>query len=721
MKESFYIKFYRILCTALCLSLLAGALCPWISASAVQDYSVTVDHPSSTSATGMPAILKNIKHGTDPVLTLAGWIKTEQKMEAYAYTLDGGRTWQRSTKAIVQRDDLKSICPNTYKTAGFHLNIDVSGLKRGNYDIFLRGYTDQGNVLEVLAMLDVSIGDTDTETMAYRELNLSAFGAQNGILTLQANTELSLDAYNLRDYQYAEFILDKNTVLTLHSERSSVLPFQANSSAPVQNQDGSYTAIVDLNDAQYMGKLLLSCAEQTAISRIRFYSTVPDYYRGELTVHMTATPYEYLSGANAVDASLMSDDTVGTYMRLYPTADTNDPYIYFNLNKYLKDTQDAQITADHYRYAVMTLQTPRTNSEGHFRLFLCAGDIHGPHGESHVAFQPTNDGKWHTYVIPLCKEEHWTGTVYGMRFDFIDGHANTSDYANIASIGFYPDEESAKQAAAQPLEIYHEQGIAPQDPYAEEGRAPSGKADAITWFDQSLADCFGGENQSSYSFDEYGHLILQATETTNDPFVSFSLQQYAATTGLPMLRAEDYGVIVLRIQSDKKIQGKGFVLYYYSGGLDFAQGTRAVGANYEGGEWEYLVYEMAGREAWTDEILGMRLDFSSQINAGQRVCLADMLFFQDVGAWEAYAAENGIDSDKGPVTVEPESLPSETEISTIEIPTQGPGLEYIPPQQFEQNENASGCKSILTIPLCALLPWTFVVFIKNKIKKGDQS
>ena len=367
----------------------------------------------------------------------------------------------------------------------------------------------------------------------------------------------------------------------------------------------------------------------------------------------------------------------------------------------------------------MTLQTPNTNSQGVFRLFLCAGEIRGPHGDSHVAFQPTNDGKWHTYVIPLCEEEHWTGAVYGMRFDFIDANAKASDYVNIASLSFHPDEQSAKEAAAQPLTVYHEQGIAPENPYKEEGRAPSGKADAITWFDEMLSDCFSGENKSIYSFDEYGHLILQATETFNDPFVSFNLQQYAAITGLPMLRAEDYGVIVLRVLADKKIDGKGFTLYYYSGGLDYAQGDRAINASYEGGEWEYLVYEMAGKNAWTDEILGMRLDYAQQISAGQCVCLSDILFFKDVDAWEAYARENGIvtPSDEPPAP-EIETPAPETEVPTIEIPTQGPGLEYIPPTQ---NQNTASCQSILMYPLGFLLPLAAVALIKTKNKKGDQS
>ena len=719
MKRSLYIK---IGCMILCALLLGSAFALYSSAERVISYTVTMDGPVGTTASNMPIVIRDYEHGTGDVLSLEGWIKTDQTIRRYEYTMDGGKTWKRSSVAVKSRPDTKQFNPNTYETAGFSLDIDVSELPRGDYDLFVRAYTDKEDVIDVLAMINVSIGRVDKIVTTYRELNLAALGAENDILTLQANEPLMLDAYNLRDFASFEIVTDKSTTITLQSPADSILSFSASSAESVQNEDETFQTTIALHSTQYAGKLILSSTETVQISRMRFYTTAPDYYKGELEVYMTATPFEHLSGANAVDAAIMADDTVGTYIRLFPAVETGDPFIYFNLGNYLKETQDIQINADHYRYAVMTLQTPDHNSKGLFRMFLCAGEVRGPTGGVDVSFQPTNDGKWHRYVIPLCDEEMWSGTVYGMRFDFIDGHANTNDYANIASISFHPDEESAKAAAAQPYTQHHEQGKAPTDIYKEEGRAPSGRADAITYFDASLADCFSGENQSVVSFDEYGHLILQSISTFNDPFVSFSLQTYSEKTGLPLLRAEDYGVIVLRVLADKLINGKGFTLYYYSGGFDFAQGERTINAAYDGGKWEYLVYEMAGRPAWTDEILGMRLDYAQYISAGQRVCVSDMLFFKDMDAWKAYAQENGIPVE-GDDPIEIETLPPtpETEIPTIEIPTEGPGLEYVPPHQFEQNQSNTSCQGTLLSPIFIVLSLTAATLFKIKTKKGDRS
>jgi hypothetical protein len=130
---------------------------------------------------------------------------------------------------------------------------------------------------------------------------------------------------------------------------------------------------------------------------------------------------------------------------------------------------------------------------------------------------------------------------------------------------------------------------------------------------------------------------------------------------------------------------------------------------------------MAVKQSWTDEILGMRLDYAQYISAGQSVCVSDMPFFKDMDAWEVYARENGIPIE-GDALPEIESLPPvpETEMPTIEIPTEGPGLEYVPPHQFDQDQNSDGCQSVFALPLCVLLPWAAVTLIKSKRKKGDR-
>ena len=154
MNASFYIK---ICCALLCLVILGGVLGLSPSAERVTSYTVTMDDPVGITASNMPIVIRDYEHGTDDVLSLEGWIKTDQTIRRYEYTMDGGKTWKRNSIAVKPRPDTKQFNPNTYETAGFSLDIDVSELPRGYYDLFVRAYTDKEDVIDVLAMINVSI------------------------------------------------------------------------------------------------------------------------------------------------------------------------------------------------------------------------------------------------------------------------------------------------------------------------------------------------------------------------------------------------------------------------------------------------------------------------------------------------------------------------------------------------------------------------------------
>ena len=277
MKKSFYIK---ILCLAACCTLLLGVASLGVFAELRRDYRVTVDDPIGATSSNSAVVLKNIDNGTALKLVLAGWIRADYDMAYYEYTMDGGKTWIKAEDAVRSRPDTKEFCPNTYRTAGFHVEIGVSELPRGTYDVFLRGYTVDGDMIEVLVLLDVTIGRVDTNTNMYTEINLKAFGAIGDALSLSADQPLQLGGYNLRKYQSAEIILDREAALTLSVAENLPNSFSACSEAPVQNEDGTFTATIWLKDVQFAGNLLLSSDKDVEIHRLRLYTNVPDYYNG---------------------------------------------------------------------------------------------------------------------------------------------------------------------------------------------------------------------------------------------------------------------------------------------------------------------------------------------------------------------------------------------------------------------------------------------------------
>lgn len=723
------LSIYRILAGILCLVLLSLVLCTGIGAETLRTYTVNLDNPVSLYQDNAPVVVKNYDNGAKESLVIEGWVNTDQIMHQYEYSVDGGKTWIEYPGAVVPRRDVKSICPNTYTTAGYHIEIDTANMARGCYDIFVQGYTENGDLVAIAALLDTLIGDADVDTVAFTELNLKALGAQDGILTLNAGQSLCIGTFNLANYQALEITLDYGTVLTLGSaDADSPFHFSVSTDSAMPDAQGVYMASANLRPFQYAGKLLLTAEHNAGITGIRLYKNSPDYYTGNMKVFMALNAYDYLGGANRTAASLHTDPTVGTYTKVYPTEAHNDPYIYFNMGSYLKETAGQVINADHYRYAVITLQTPPTNTSGYFRLFLCAGDVRGPSGNSHVAFSPINDGQWHKYVIPLCDEDDWTGQIHGIRFDFIDNDVTPADYANIASIELFADQESAQAEAEAPFEFYEEQGELPEDKHKEEGRAPSGRADTFSWFDSSFESCFDGHNDTSVSFDQYGHVILKATENCSDPYVSFDMKGYAAIAGTSALQTSDYKIIVIRAMADKEITGRNFTLYYYCADKDFAEEARTVRTTYQGGdEWEYIIFDFSEETNWTGEILGARLDYATQINAGHSMYISDFLFFADMSAWESYAKEHGVAINGSQMPEAPTTAPEQT-LPDFEIPTQGPGLELIPPETQEQTTQAgepiteNGCKAWISLPLLlSLLPISFVFCFKSNTKKGDKS
>ena len=83
MNKSFYIKFSRSFCAALCLIILGSILTLCAGAELIREYTVTVDHPVSITANQMPVLIKDHVHGTDPELKVEGWIKTDLVIESY--------------------------------------------------------------------------------------------------------------------------------------------------------------------------------------------------------------------------------------------------------------------------------------------------------------------------------------------------------------------------------------------------------------------------------------------------------------------------------------------------------------------------------------------------------------------------------------------------------------------------------------------------------------
>jgi|GEM_PF-671387 len=120
-----------------------------------------------------------------------------------------------------------------------------------------------------------------------------------------------------------------------------------------------------------------------------------------------------------------------------------DPYVLFDVE------QMESVSADTYKYVVITYRTPTTNSSTAARteLFMCAGSVTAPAQDYSVTFNPTNGYKYRSEIINMSSKSYWTGTVHSIRFDaFMQGTAWDAFY--LASVTFCSDSSSASAAAA---------------------------------------------------------------------------------------------------------------------------------------------------------------------------------------------------------------------------------------------------------------------------------
>jgi hypothetical protein len=85
-----------------------------------------------------------------------------------------------------------------------------------------------------------------------------------------------------------------------------------------------------------------------------------------------------------------------------------------------------------------------------------AGDF--SEGRSYI-FHPDNDGRFHTYLLPVSQRNEWTGTIEQLRFDPIRD-AEPGSYVDIACISWKPCPRSAKAerrlASASPGVVFQD-------------------------------------------------------------------------------------------------------------------------------------------------------------------------------------------------------------------------------------------------------------------------
>ena len=148
------------------------------------------------------------------------------------------------------------------------------------------------------------------------------------------------------------------------------------------------------------------------------------------------------SSPNQCKATIEMDQTYGSVLKLTTTKGASDPFVTFNYAAYMKAMKLDCVSADEYKYIVMTIRAENCSSET-FELFYYSGSVQGatPGYQTTATFDAANDG-WQKIIFDLSNAD-WKGNVNGFRMDFLTTPGGEGESVYIYAIDFY---KTAKEA-----------------------------------------------------------------------------------------------------------------------------------------------------------------------------------------------------------------------------------------------------------------------------------
>ena len=156
------------------------------------------------------------------------------------------------------------------------------------------------------------------------------------------------------------------------------------------------------------------------------------------------------SGANAMKAERVEMDGLQV-AKIYSTAASQDPFIFFNAGNYCTAKKISKFKADDYRYVILRVKAENCSS-AKFELFYCAGSVTGATGECVLQTSFDNvDPDWQYIVFDMNGAAKWTGTIHGFRFDYQLSASAADEAMYISHMYFAKNEEEMKQVTQKGL------------------------------------------------------------------------------------------------------------------------------------------------------------------------------------------------------------------------------------------------------------------------------
>lgn len=330
---------------------------------------------------------------------------------------------------------------------------------------------------------------TDSVTVSYSEENLAA---EIIVKFDEARFEIALDG-TVASQKYPFLVL--SYILPETKNTACVLSFGGESCAIELRADGvRHSTVIDIRGFSssfdsVQVSVSLEKGEVLYLDSVFFTATqgearsvAASRENGEPETRLYSMIFDSAEESSRVKAA--NNATVGyntTQNAAALTVTGGDPQTNLNF-------EDASLSADEYKYIVITYMVPTSasSSASKTELFLCAGDTTGATAGRSTTFEPIKDGKYHALIIPLGSLDFWNGIIHMIRLDFFsDCRAGDTMYLDSFALTATKSEATAFAKEREAL-----RGVSTGAGTKHEGYVKAdGKDTPVTYYDAaSLSD-----------------------------------------------------------------------------------------------------------------------------------------------------------------------------------------------------------------------------------------
>lgn len=122
-------------------------------------------------------------------------------------------------------------------------------------------------------------------------------------------------------------------------------------------------------------------------------------------------------------------------LKMTAIEDTDDPYVFFEIDDYYSAVKSTPVSADDYKLVVIRLKADETITGTDFELFGLCGAVERAEEAAYQRVSYVAGGKWECIMFSFQNDTRWAGTINSLRLDWNTG-SKTGESMEISEIRF---------------------------------------------------------------------------------------------------------------------------------------------------------------------------------------------------------------------------------------------------------------------------------------------